>query len=161
MIHAAAAVPGVACDSLLSSGGAAAVGGSSARGGPTSPRAAAPSTAAPQDPGRRHLNQDGSRAGTCGARSPSEPEADAERREVREICAVSLRTAGLTMAQETRLAISGPPGSQALLDSLLQNLYDFGECGASEPTWRADLRTPDLAGLRLLEHPSARPTWFR
>ncbi|XP_061260800.1 uncharacterized protein C1orf131 homolog [Bos javanicus] len=31
------------------------------------------------------------------------------------------------MAQETRLAISGPPGSQALLDSLLQNLYDFGE----------------------------------
>lgn len=72
MIHAAAVVPGVACDSLLSGGGGAAVGGSSARGGPTSPRAAAPSTAAPQDPGRRHLNQDGSRAGTCGAPSPSE-----------------------------------------------------------------------------------------
>ena len=71
-IHAAAAVPGVAWDSLLSSGGAAAVGGSSARGGPTSPRAAAPSTATPQDPGRRHLNQDGSRAGTQGARNPSE-----------------------------------------------------------------------------------------
>uniref|UniRef100_A0A8C2SJR6 Uncharacterized protein n=1 Tax=Capra hircus TaxID=9925 RepID=A0A8C2SJR6_CAPHI len=31
------------------------------------------------------------------------------------------------MAQETRLAISAPPGSQALLDALLQNLYDFGE----------------------------------
>ena len=63
--------PGVAWDSLLSSGGAAAVGGSSVRGGPTSPRAAAPSTATPQDPGRRHLNQDGSRAGTHGARNPS------------------------------------------------------------------------------------------
>lgn len=71
-IHAAAAVPGVAWASVLSSGGGAAVGGSSARGGPTSPRAAAPSTAPPQDPGRRHLNQDGSRAGTCGARSRSE-----------------------------------------------------------------------------------------
>lgn len=39
------------------------------QGGPTSPRAAAPSAAALQDPGRRHLNQDGSRAGTCDARA--------------------------------------------------------------------------------------------
>lgn len=51
------------------------------------------------------------------------------------------------MAQEPRLAASAPPGSQALLDTLLQNLYDFGECRASEPTWRANLRTRDLAGL--------------
>ncbi|XP_007467048.1 PREDICTED: uncharacterized protein C1orf131 homolog [Lipotes vexillifer] len=31
------------------------------------------------------------------------------------------------MAQEPALAASAPPGSQALLDVLLQNLYDFGE----------------------------------
>ncbi|XP_057592613.1 uncharacterized protein C1orf131 homolog [Hippopotamus amphibius kiboko] len=31
------------------------------------------------------------------------------------------------MAQEAGLATSAPPGSQALLDALLQNLYDFGE----------------------------------
>lgn len=112
-------------------------------------------------PGAAILTRTEAARGLAARAARRKPEADAERREVREICAVSLRTAGLTMAQETRLAISGPPGSQALLDSLLQNLYDFGECGASEPTWRADLRTPDLAGLRLLEHPSARPTWFR
>ncbi|XP_008687767.1 uncharacterized protein C1orf131 homolog isoform X1 [Ursus maritimus] len=31
------------------------------------------------------------------------------------------------MAQEQRLGASAPPGSQTLLDSLLRNLYDFGE----------------------------------
>nr|CAI9707799.1 unnamed protein product [Rangifer tarandus platyrhynchus] len=75
------------------------------------------------------------------------PEADAERREAREISAVPPRPTGLTMAQEPRLATSAPPGSQALLDTWLQNLYGFGECRASEPTWRANLRTPGLAGL--------------
>jgi hypothetical protein len=112
-------------------------------------------------PGAAILTRTEAAQGLAARAARRKPEADAERREVRKICPVLPRPAGLTMAQETRLAISGPPGSQALLDSLLQNLYDFGECGASEPTWRADLRTPYLAGLRLLEHPSARTTWFR
>lgn len=123
---------------MLSGGGAAAGGGSSALGGPTSPRAAAPSAAAPQDPGRRHLNQDGSRAGTCDARAQR----------------VGTRKCGCPagcgphrggaphppppMAQEQGLGARALPGSQTLLDALLRNLYDLGECGAPEPTWETD-----------------------
>lgn len=63
-IHGAVAVPGGAWDATLGDGSVASGGGSSAQGGPTSPKAAAPSATAPQGPGRRHLTQDGSRAGT-------------------------------------------------------------------------------------------------
>lgn len=119
-------------------------------------------------PGAAILTRTEAARGLAARAAGRKPEADAERREARENCAVSPRPAGLTMAQETRLAISAPPGSQALLDALLQNLYDFGECGASEPTWRADLRTPDVAGLSFQAKddcssstPSARPTRFR
>lgn len=61
---------------------------------------------------------------------------------------------GPTMAQEPALDATAPPGSQALLDVLLQNLYDFGEYGPSEPTWRADLSSPELGRpprLKVLE----------
>lgn len=119
-------------------------------------------------PGAAILTRTEAARGLAARAARREPEADAGRREVRENCAVSPRPAGLTMAQETRLAISAPPGSQALLDALLQNLYDFGECGASEPTWRADLRTPAVAGLSFQAKddcssstPSALPTRFR
>lgn len=62
--------PGRSLDSLLrDGGGSAGGGGSSTLGGPTSPRAVAPSAAAPGDLGRRHLSQDGSRAGTWSARA--------------------------------------------------------------------------------------------
>lgn len=95
-------------------------------------------------PGAAILTRTEAARGLTARATRQKPEADGE---AREICAVPPRPAGLTMAQETRLATSAPPGSQALLDTLLQNLYDFGECRASEPTWRANLRTPDLAGL--------------
>ena len=98
-------------------------------------------------PGAAILTRTEAARGLRARATRQKPEADAERRQAREICAVPPRPAGLTMAQEPRLATSAPPGSQALLDTLLQNLYDFGECRASEPTWRANLRTPDLAGL--------------
>lgn len=78
-------------------------------------------------PGAAILTRTEAARGLAARAARREPEADAGRREVRENCAVSPRPAGLTMAQETRLAISAPPGSQALLDALLQNLYDFGE----------------------------------
>lgn len=42
------------------------------------------------------------------------------------------------MAREPVLGCCSSP-SHTLLDAVLQNLYDFGECGASAPTWRADL----------------------
>lgn len=62
-VHGAAAVPGGAWARLLRGCGAAAGGGSSERGGPNPPRAVALSTATARDPGHRHLNQDGGRAG--------------------------------------------------------------------------------------------------
>lgn len=58
---------------------------------------------------------------------------------------------GLRMAQDLELGMSVSPGSQTHLDALLRNLYDFGECRATEPTWTADLRSrgstvrPELA----------------
>ena len=72
------------------------------------------------------------------------PEAGAARTESRALRAVPPRPPDPTMAQEPGLAASAPPGSQALLDVVLQNLYDFGEYGPSEPTWRADLSSPEL-----------------
>lgn len=42
------------------------------------------------------------------------------------------------MARQPALGCSSSP-SHMLLDAVLQNLYDFGECGASAPTWRAHL----------------------
>lgn len=121
----------------------AAGGGSSAGGGPTSPRAVAPSATAPRDPGRRHLSQDGSRAGTCGARA-----AGGTRKRARGARGAhgsrwapgSPAESDPTMALEQGLGSSSPQSSQ-LLDAVLQNLYDFGECGASAPAWRADLRS--------------------
>ncbi|XP_037365721.1 uncharacterized protein C1orf131 homolog [Talpa occidentalis] len=115
-------------DSALSRGGGGAGGGSLARGGPTSPRAVAPSAAAPEDPGRRHLNRDGSRAETCGARAARRnPEAWAPRGWGSGCVCPGSAVADPVMAQEPGEGASAPPGSQALLDTLLQNLYDFGE----------------------------------
>lgn len=50
----------------------------------------------PQDPGRRHLNQDGSRAGTCGAQ-PNPGTGSGRRAGGPANCAVSPRPAGLTL----------------------------------------------------------------
>lgn len=62
-VHGAAAVPGGAWACLLRGCGAAAGGGSFERGGSKPPRAVALRTATARDTGRRHLSQDGGRAG--------------------------------------------------------------------------------------------------
>lgn len=61
------------------------------------------------------------------------------------------------MAQEPGPGARAPAGSRALLDALLRNLYDFGECGASAPTWRADWAALGVQakGSRRLSSPSA------
>ncbi|XP_066092142.1 uncharacterized protein C1orf131 homolog isoform X2 [Saccopteryx bilineata] len=112
--------PGRGWDALLGGGGVAAGGGSSAQGGPTSPRTTVPLPATvARDPGRRHLGQDGSRAGT---------EARAARQTRKRGCR-ALRVVSWSptaMARDPGLGSSSLPSSQ-LLDSVLQVLYDFGE----------------------------------
>ncbi|XP_036292225.2 uncharacterized protein C1orf131 homolog isoform X2 [Pipistrellus kuhlii] len=141
-------VPGGAWAAVLGGGGGgvAAGGGSSARGGPTSPRAVAPSATAARDPGRRHLGQDGSRAGPCGARvrvrvraRPAEPGSEcAAHSHARNLHPGGRRAAArsgtIAMAQgqgpgreQGPSSPPSPPPPPQLLDAVLQNLYDFGE----------------------------------